>query len=159
MKTAAFCGTFDPVTLGHVDLIQRASKMFDKLVVFIAPNSMKTNTFSNEQRLAWLKEITKDMPNVECYIQDGLVVEACHKVKATILVRGIRNTVDFEYEKNMAGMNTLIDPAIDTICLYTREDLALCSSTNVREFIKYGLDISSFVPECVLKTIKERESK
>ena len=76
-----------------------------------------------------------------------------------MLVRGIRNTVDFEYEKNMAGMNALIDPAIDTICLYTREDLALCSSTNVREFIKYGLDISSFVPECVLKTIKERESK
>lgn len=159
MKTAAFCGTFDPVTLGHVDLIKRASKMFDKLVVFVSPNSLKTNTFSNEQKLAWLNEITKDMSNVECYIQDGLVVEACHKVKATVLVRGIRNTVDFEYEKNMAGMNTLIDPAIDTICLYTREDLALCSSTNVREFIKYGLDISSFVPECVLKTIKERESK
>ena len=136
MKTAAFCGTFDPVTLGHVDLIKRASKMFDKLVVFVSPNSLKTNTFSNEQKLAWLNEITKDMSNVECYIQDGLVVEACHKVGATVLVRGI-----------------------DTICLYTREDLALCSSTNVREFIKYGLDISSFVPECVLKTIKERESK
>ena len=150
MKTAAFCGTFDPVTLGHVDLIKRASKMFDKLVVFVSPNSLKTNTFSNEQKLAWLNEITKDMSNV---------VEACHKVGATVLVRGIRNTVDFEYEKNMAGMNALIDPAIDTICLYTREDLALCSSTNVREFIKYGLDISSFVPECVLKTIKERESK
>ena len=159
MKTAAFCGTFDPVTLGHVDLIKRASKMFDKLVVFVSPNSLKTNTFSNEQKLAWLNEITKDMSNVECYIQDGLVVEACHKVGATVLVRGIRSTVDFEYEKNMAGMSALIDPAIDTICLYTREDLALCSSTNVREFIKYGLDISSFVPECVLKTIKERESK
>lgn len=159
MKTAAFCGTFDPVTLGHVDLIKRASKMFDKLVVFVSPNSLKTNTFSNEQKLAWLNEITKDMSNVECYIQDGLVVEACHKVGATVLVRGIRNTVDFEYEKNMAGMNALIDPAIDTICLFTREDLALCSSTNVREFIKYGLDISSFVPECVLKTIKERKSK
>ena len=69
MKTAAFCGTFDPVTLGHVDLIKRASKMFDKLVVFVSPNSLKTNTFSNEQKLAWLNEITKDMSNVECYIQ------------------------------------------------------------------------------------------
>ena len=76
MKTAAFCGTFDPVTLGHVDLIKRASKMFDKLVVFVSPNSLKTNTFSNEQKLAWLNEITKDKSNDECYIQDGLVDEA-----------------------------------------------------------------------------------
>ena len=157
MKTAAFCGTFDPVTLGHVDLIQRASKMFDRLVIFISPNSQKNNMFSRSQRLQWLLEVTKDLENVECYIQDGLVVEACHKVGASVLVRGIRNTIDFEYEKNMAGMNALIDPSIDTICLYTREDLSLCSSSNVREFLKYDLDISSFVPECVLKTIKERK--
>lgn len=156
MTVAAFCGTFDPLTLGHVDLIERASRMFDELVVFISPNSMKVNTFSNEQRLEWLNEATKSYPNVSCKIQDGLAIEACHSVGATVLVRGIRNSVDFEYEKNMAGMNQLIDSNIDTICLYTKPELELCSSTNVREFLKYGQDISSFVPKFVLESI-ERE--
>lgn len=155
MKVAAFCGSFDPVTLGHVDLIERASKMFDKLVIFISPNSMKTNMFSNEQRLKWLNEIVKDSPHVTCQIQDGLVVEACHRVGATVLVRGIRNVNDFEYEKNMAAMNYLIDNQIDTICLYTKPELELCSSSNVREFMRYGLDISKFVPEIVLNDLRK----
>lgn len=155
MKIAAFCGTFDPVTLGHVDLIARASKMFDQLVVFISPNSMKTNMFSSQQRLAWLNAIVKEYANVSCQIQDGLVVEACHRVGATILVRGVRNMTDFEYEKNMASMNSLIDSSIDTICLYTKPELELCSSSNVREFMKYGLDISKFVPEVVLQDLRK----
>ena len=146
MKTAAFCGTFDPVTLGHVDLIKRASKMFDKLVVFVSPNSLKKNTFSNEQKLAWLNEITKDMSNVECYIQDGLVVEACHKVGATVLVRGIRNTVDFEYEKNIADINRILT-GIETVILFTLPEHAHVSSSIVRELLHYGKDVSSFLPK------------
>lgn len=155
MTVAAFCGTFDPLTLGHVDLIDRTSKMFDELVVFVSNNSLKNNLFSSQQRLAWLEEICSKYDNVTCAIQNGLVVDACHKVGATVLVRGIRNTIDFEYEKNMANMNALIDSGIDTICLYTRSELELCSSSNVREFMKYDLDISSFVPENVLRDIKK----
>lgn len=155
MTVAAFCGTFDPVTLGHVDVIDRASKIFDELVVFVSNNSLKNNLFSSQQRLAWLEEICSKYENVSCAIQDGLVVDACHKVGATVLVRGIRNTIDFEYEKNMANMNALIDSSIDTICLYTRCELELCSSSNVREFMKYDLDISKFVPENVLRDIKK----
>ena len=154
MTVAAFCGTFDPVTYGHLDLIHRASRMFDQVVVFVSKNSMKTNVFSNEQRLEWLNECTKDLDNVSCQIQEGLVVEACHKVGATVLIRGIRTGVDFEYEKNMAGMNAMIDPKIDTVCLYTKSELEYCSSSNVREFMKYNLDISKLVPECVIRTIE-----
>ena len=94
MKIAAFCGTFDPVTYGHLDIIERASKLFDELVVFISPNSDKNNEFTEARRLAWLNASTKHLSNVTCKIQSGLVVEACKSVNATVLVRGIRNGVD-----------------------------------------------------------------
>ena len=99
MKIAAFCGTFDPVTYGHLDIIERASKLFDQLVVFISPNSDKNNEFTEEKRLKWLNESTKHSSNVTCKIQSELVVEACKSVNATVLVRGIRNGVDCTYEK------------------------------------------------------------
>ena len=154
MKIAAFCGTFDPVTIGHLDIIQRASRLFDKLVVFISPNSDKVNEFSEETRLAWLEEATKDMSNVTCKIQSGLVVEACKNVGATVLVRGIRNGVDCTYEQNMAFMNAKLNEEIETVCLFTRPEYSLYSSSNVRELFKYGQDISSFVPACVLDDLK-----
>lgn len=154
MKIAAFCGTFDPVTIGHLDIIQRASRLFDKLVVFISPNSDKTNEFSEEKRLAWLEEATKDLDNVTCKIQSGLVVEACKSVNATVLVRGIRNGVDCTYEQNMAFMNAKLNEEIETVCLFTRPEYSLYSSSNVRELFKYGQDISSFVPACVLQDLK-----
>lgn len=157
MKRAALCGTFDPVTLGHLDLIERASEMFDEVVVFISCNSNKNNMFSEEHRLKWLKQSVSHLDNVSCAIQDGLVIDACHAVHANVLVRGIRNTVDFEYEKNMAYMNQKIDRDIDTVCLFTRPELSLCSSSNVREFLKYGLDISCFVPSCVSRDLMEEE--
>ena len=154
MKIAAFCGTFDPVTIGHLDIIQRASRLFDKLVVFISPNSDKVNEFSEETRLAWLEEATKDFSNVTCKIQSGLVVDACKSVGATVLVRGIRNGVDCTYEQNMAFMNAKLNEEIETVCLFTRPEYSLYSSSNVRELFKYGQDISSFVPACVLQDLK-----
>ena len=118
MKIAAFCGTFDPVTYGHLDIIERASKLFDELVVFISPNSDKNNEFTEARRLAWLNESTKHLSNVTCKIQSGLVVEACKSVNATVLVRGIRNGVDCTYEQNMAFMNARLDENIETVCLF-----------------------------------------
>ena len=155
MRIGALCGTFDPVTLGHVDLIERASVLFDELVVFISPNSQKHNYFKDSLRLKWLQEATSHLDNVTCKIQKGLVVDACKQVGATTLVRGIRTTIDFEYEKNMAYMNTQIDSEIDTICLFTRPEYELYSSSNVRELLKYGQDISHFVPQVVVKDLSE----
>lgn len=157
MKIAAFCGTFDPVTYGHLDIIERASKLFDQLVVFISPNSDKNNEFTEEKRLKWLNESTKHFSNVTCKIQSGLVVEACKSVNATVLVRGIRNGVDCTYEQNMAFMNARLNEDIETVCLFTRPEYSLYSSSNVRELFKYGQDISGFVPACVLEDLKKGE--
>ena len=157
MKIAAFCGTFDPVTYGHLDIIERASKLFDQLVVFISPNSDKNNEFTEEKRLKWLNESTKHLSNVTRKIQSGLVVEACKSVNATVLVRGIRNGVDCTYEQNMAFMNARLNEDIETVCLFTRPEYSLYSSSNVRELFKYGQDISGFVPACVLEDLKKGE--
>lgn len=157
MKIAAFCGTFDPVTYGHLDIIERASKLFDQLVVFISPNSDKNNEFTEEKRLKWLNESTKHLSKVTCKIQSGLVVEACKSVNATVLVRGIRNGVDCTYEQNMAFMNARLNEDIETVCLFTRPEYSLYSSSNVRELFKYGQDISGFVPACVLEDLKKGE--
>lgn len=152
---AAFCGSFDPVTKGHLDVIERASKMFDTLVVFIASNSEKNTAFSFEQRLEWLQESTSHLSNVECRIQKGLVVDACKSVGAHVLVRGIRNEQDCMYEQNMAFVNAHLSEDIETICLFTKPEYYLYSSSNVRELLKYGQDISTFVPACVLNTLQE----
>ena len=157
MKIAAFCGTFDPVTYGHLDIIERASKLFDELVVFITPNSDKNYKFTEARRLAWLNASTKHLSNVTCKIQSGLVVEACKSVNATVLVRGIRNGVDCTYEQNMAFMNATLNEDIETVCLFTRPEYSLYSSSNVRELFKYGQDISGFVPACVLEDLKKGE--
>ena len=151
MKIAAFCGTFDPVTYGHLDIIERASKLFDELVVFISPNSDKNNEFTEARRLAWLNASTKHLSNVTCKI------EACKSVNATVLVRGIRNGVDCTYEQNMAFMNARLDENIETVCLFTRPEYSLYSSSNVRELFKYGQNISGFVPACVLEDLKKGE--
>ncbi len=155
MSVAAFCGTFDPVTLGHIDVIERSASMFDQVVVFIAPNSSKHEMFSKEQRLQWLQDAIKHLSNVECHIQSGLAVEACRKVGATVMIRGIRNAKDFEYEQNMDYMNRHIDDSIETICLITRPEYMYCSSSNIRELMKYNLDFSKFVPKNVYEDLKE----
>ena len=128
MKIAAFCGTFDPVTYGHLHIIERASKLFDELVVFISPNSDKNNEFTEARRLAWLNASTKHLSNVTCKIQSGLVVEACKSVNATVLVRGIRNGVDCTYEQNMAFMNARLDENIETFFLFNRPEYSFYSS-------------------------------
>lgn len=151
---AAFCGTFDPVTKGHVDIIERAAKIFDELIVFVAPNSEKKNMFSQEQRLVWLKRSIAHLNNVTCMIQPGLTADACRQVHATILVRGVRNAIDFEYEQNMAFMNHTIDKDLETIILYTKPEYMNISSSNVKELLKYHLDISQFVPECVQEDLE-----
>ncbi len=159
MTKACFCGTFDPLTRGHLDVIQRASRLFDQVYVFICVNSEKKEAFSKEKRLDWLEKETRNMGNVICQTHEGLTIDACHKVGSSILIRGIRNILDFEYEKNIEAMNRKIDPSIDTVYLITDPEYAHCSSSNVRELLKYGQDISSLVPECVARDLKRCENE
>ena len=159
MKKACFCGTFDPVTQGHLDLIQRATRLFDEVVVVIGVNSDKHTMCPLDQRKQWLEEALKDLPHVRVQAHAGLATEICKEIKADIMIRGVRNGVDLEYEKNMAAMNHLLDPSIETVILLASEDKMHCSSSNVREFLRYGKDVSQMVPACVARDLKEGDPK
>lgn len=147
MKKAIYPGSFDPVTNGHVDMIERASKIVDELVVGVLNNSAKNSLFSLDERVSMLKEITKDMPNVTVASFDGLLVDFMEKIDATIIVRGLRAVTDFEYELQIAQANSVQNSGIETIFLTTNLNYSYLSSTIVKEFASYGGDISKFVPE------------
>lgn len=159
MSVAAFCGSFDPINLGHLNVIERSSRIFDRVVVVVSNNTDKVTLFTNEQRLEWVKQACAHLDNVSCELYDGLVADACKEFQAEVLVRGVRNAVDLEYEQNMAYMNAKIQPGLDTVCLFTENEYRYCSSSNVRESLKYGLDIRHLVPECVAQTIEKGETQ
>lgn len=155
MRIALFPGTFDPITFGHIDIIERALPLFDKLYIGIGLNSNKAPMFSDKQRKQWLQEIFKDEPKIKVVVYEGLTVECCKKVKANYVVRGIRYVNDFEYEKAIADMNRSLDENIETIFLTCLPKYTSVASTLVRDVIKNGGDVSQFVPDAVLKTIQQ----
>ncbi|MGL4347498.1 MAG: pantetheine-phosphate adenylyltransferase [Chitinophagaceae bacterium] len=152
-KIALFPGTFDPITIGHVDIIRRSLLLFDKLYVGIGDNSQKTTLFSPKKRLFWLKKIFKDDPKVEALIYEGLTIDCCKRLKANFILRGIRFVSDFEYEKSIADMNRTLDHNIETIFLTCIPAYTSIASTIVRDVIKNGGDASAFLPNLVLKDI------
>ena len=152
-RICLFPGTFDPVTLGHIDIINRALPLFDKLVVGIGRNVNKVPMFSEEQRLQWVKDIYKDQPKVEVVLYDGLTVNCCKKVGASFILRGIRYVNDFEYEKAIADMNRSIDGHIETVFLTCLPQFTSVASTLVRDVYKNGGDVSQFLPDVVNRTI------
>jgi len=159
MRIALFPGTFDPVTFGHIDIIERGLPLFDKLFIGIGTNVNKVPMFSAEQRKQWLDEIFKDEPRIESVIYDGLTVECCKTVNANYIVRGIRYVNDFEYEKAIADMNRSLDEKIETIFLTCLPQYTSVASTLVRDVIRNGGDVSQFVPEVVLRTIQNKNPK
>lgn len=159
MRIALFPGTFDPVTFGHIDIIERGLPLFDKLFIGIGTNVNKVPMFSAEQRKQWLDEIFKDEPKIESVIYDGLTVECCKKVNANYIVRGIRYVNDFEYEKAIADMNRSLDEKIETIFLTCLPQYTSVASTLVRDVIRNGGDVSQFVPDAVLRTIQNSSPK
>lgn len=148
-RIALFPGTFDPVTLGHTDIIDRSLNLFDKLYIGIGKNANKQPMFSDEQRLQWLTEIYKEEPRVEALIYEGLTVECCRSVNANYVLRGIRYVSDFEYEKVIADMNRSLDPHIETIFLTCSPQYTSVASTLVRDIIRHGADAGMFLPEPV----------
>ncbi|MBC7686951.1 MAG: pantetheine-phosphate adenylyltransferase [Aquabacterium sp.] len=158
-RTCLFPGTFDPVTMGHIDIINRAIPLFDKLVIGIGRNANKVPMFSEEQRLAWLKEIYKDKPNVSVILYEGLTVNCCKMVGANFILRGIRYVNDFEYEKAIADMNRSIDGHIETVFLTCLPQYTSVASTLVRDVLKNGGDVSQFLPKVVNESILNSKPK
>ena len=156
-RICLFPGTFDPLTLGHVDIINRALPLFDKIVVGIGTNVAKAPMFSAEQRVNWIKEIYKNEPRVEGAFYEGLTVNFCKKIDARFILRGIRYVSDFEYEKTIADANRTLDNSIETIFLTGEPKYTSVASTIVRDIIRNGGNASHFLPEVVSKSIKSNE--
>ena len=156
MKIALYPGSFDPVTFGHLDIIVRGSKIVDKLVVGVLTNSAKSPLFSMEERVRMIKDLTKDMENVEVAAFDGLTVDYARRCGATIILRGLRAVTDFEYELQLAQTNKVIAADIDTIFLTTNLKYSYLSSSTVKEIASFGGDINAFVPENVMEKMKDR---
>jgi pantetheine-phosphate adenylyltransferase len=152
-RICLFPGTFDPITLGHVDIINRSLTMFDKVYVGIGRNAGKQPMFSEEKRLQWIREIYKNNPRVEGVIYEGLTVDCCKELNAHYILRGIRYVSDFEYEKAIADMNRQLSPGIETIFLTCLPQYTSIASTLVRDVIRNGGDVRSFLPEVVHQTL------
>lgn len=145
-RICLFPGTFDPVTKGHTDVIERAASLFDKLVIGIGINSSKQPMFSLEKRVEWIQQIFKDQPNIEVHGYEGLTVDYCNKINAHYILRGIRYVSDFEYEKAIADMNRMLAPHIETIFLTCSPEYSTISSTLVRDVIRNGGNAGMFLP-------------
>ncbi len=154
MRICLFPGTFDPVTLGHTDIINRALPLFDKIVIGIGRNSNKQPLFSDQQRIDWLNEIYAGNGKVEAVLYDGLTVDCCREIGADFILRGIRYVNDFEYEKAIADMNRSLAENIETIFLTCLPQFTSVASTLVRDVLKNGGDVAKFLPIPVNETIK-----
>lgn len=155
MRICLFPGTFDPVTLGHTDIINRALPLFDKIVVGIGVNSGKNPMFTPEQRMAWVNEIYKNEPKVSCQPYEGLTINFCNDIGAKFILRGIRYVSDFEYEKTIADANRTLDRTIETIFLTGEPKYTSVASTIVRDIIKNKGDASLFLPDVVANSLKK----
>ena len=158
MTTAVYPGSFDPVTNGHLDVITRGAKLFDKVIVGVLHNSTKSPLFSAEERVKILKEATAGLDNVEVVSFSGLSVEFARACGAKVIIRGLRAITDFEYELQMAQTNRVLAPDIDTMFLTTSLEYAYLSSTTVKEVAAFGGDISKFVPEFVRREVQRKLS-
>lgn len=146
-RICLFPGTFDPITKGHVDIIERAASLFDKLIIGIGSNASKAPMFSVEQRCGWIRDVFKHDPRIEATGYTGLTVSFCRQIQAQYILRGIRYVSDFEYEKAIADMNRMMAPEIETIFLTCTPVYSTISSTLVRDVIRNNGNASLFVPE------------
>ena len=153
---AIYAGTFDPITFGHIDLVNRATSIFDKVIIGIAKSPKKEPLFSLEERVTMTKEVLKDLSNVEVFGFEGLLLEFAKQQQANILLRGLRTVTDFDYEFQLAGMNRHLDSTIETIFLMPDERFMSISSTFVREIATLDGNVSDFVPEAVINAFKKK---
>ena len=157
MRRAIYPGSFDPVTLGHLDIIKRAAAIFDELIVCVSVNSAKDKgLFSPEERVELIQMVTDDLPNVKVECTQELVAEYARQNRSRVLVKGLRAVSDYESEIQMAMVNSKLYPKLDTVFLYTRPKYAYLSSTVVKEMARYGADLSDFVPRQIIALVQEK---
>ncbi len=159
MKIAVCPGSFDPITNGHLDIIRRASHLFDKVIVAVLTNYNKKSAFSKEERVEFIRRCTADLPNVEAEYFDGLLVDFLREKQATAIVKGLRAMSDFEYEFQMALTNRKMYPQAETVFLTTTADHMYLSSSLVRQVANLGGVIEDFVPECIIADIQNKIGK
>ncbi|ANS84151.1 Pantetheine-phosphate adenylyltransferase [Vibrio scophthalmi] len=157
LSRVVYPGTFDPITNGHLDLIQRAADMFDEVVIAIAASPSKNTMFSLEERVFFAQQVTKHLSNVKSKGFTGLMVDFAKQEQANILIRGLRTTVDFEYEFGLTSMYRRLMPGLESVFLTPSEEYAFLSSTIVREVAIHGGDITSFVPKLVADALVKKE--
>lgn len=153
MKIGVYPGSFDPVTNGHLDIIERASKIFDKLIVAVLVNPNKTPVFDIDERVELLKETTEHLPNVEVKAFKGLLIDFMKQENAKVIVKGLRAVSDFEYEFQMALLNKKLEPSIETIFMMTNSKYSYLSSSMVKEVARFGGCIEDLVPEKIAKKV------
>jgi pantetheine-phosphate adenylyltransferase len=158
-RLAVYAGSFDPATLGHLDLIERACAMFQNVIVAIGVHPTKHPLFSAEERVAMLKSVVAHIPNVEVDCFDGLLIQYCTKKGASVIVRGLRVTTDFEYELQIAHANADLAPQVDTVFLPTRTKHGFVSASLVREIASHGGDISRYAPTVVCEALTKKFTK
>ncbi len=156
MKTAIYPGTFDPITNGHLDILERAMNLFDKIIVSIAKNSSKNPLFTEDERSALIRQVVKQYKQVEVDAFEGLLVDYAKKKKATAVVRGLRAISDFEYEMQMALMNRKLNPDVQTVFLMPNEKYTYLNSSIVREISRLGGDVTDFVPLTVKEALDRK---
>lgn len=155
-RICLFPGTFDPITLGHVDIINRAIPLFDKIVVGVGLNSAKTPMFSADQRIDWIRDIYRGNTKVEAAAYEGLTIDYCKQIGAHFILRGIRYVSDFEYEKTIADANRTLDNSIETIFLTGEPKYTSVASTIVRDIIRNGGNASPFLPDVVFQSLPHK---
>jgi pantetheine-phosphate adenylyltransferase len=155
MSTCIYPGSFDPITMGHLDIIERGSKMFDKVIVCILINTQKEPSFSLQERILMIEKSVKHLKNVKVDSYDGLLVDYANESKASVILRGLRALSDFENEFAMAAMNAKLSDKVETVFLMTKTQYSFLSSSMVREVAVLGGDISSFVPKEILSKVSE----
>lgn len=156
MRIGIYPGSFDPVTLGHLDIIVRSSRLVDQLIIGVLTNSSKNPLFSTDERVELLKKVTKDIPNVTIESYHGLLVDYADEKKANIIVRGLRAITDFEYELQLAQTNHKLNPKVDTVFLTTSVEYAYLNSSTVREIASYGGKIEQFVPAEIVQPLYDK---
>ena len=156
MVTALYPGTFDPVTVGHLDIAQRAAALFETLIIGVYKLPDKNLLFSTDERVAFFEEAVKNIPNVEVRIFDGLVVRFAKEINASVIVRGLRSGTDFEYEFDMTFMNRRLEPDVDVVCLMTSQEYKMFSSSLLKEVARLGGDVQDMVPDGVVKALKNK---